>query len=100
MCIRDRYRAVGAVLILTPPNTHLELVERCARAGKHILLEKPLEVTMQRAERLVSSCKDITLGIVLQHRFRSAAERLHQLLPRLGQLVSASASVPVSYTHL
>jgi UDP-N-acetyl-2-amino-2-deoxyglucuronate dehydrogenase len=87
-------RAVGAVLILTPPNTHLELVERCARAGKHILLEKPLEISLERAERLVSSCKDITLGIVLQHRFRPAAERLHQLLPRLGRLISASASIP------
>jgi UDP-N-acetyl-2-amino-2-deoxyglucuronate dehydrogenase len=86
--------SVDAVLILTPPNTHLELVERCARAGKHILLEKPLEITLERAERLVSSSKDVTLGIVLQHRFRPAAERLHQLLPRLGRLVSASASIP------
>src|SRR3954471_1882950 len=81
-------RSVDAVLILTPPNTHLELVERCAAAGKHILLEKPLEITLARAEQLVSLCKGITLGIVLQHRFRPAAERLHQLLPRLGRLVS------------
>src|SRR5205814_8554106 len=36
-------RAVGAVLILTPPNTRLELVSRCAAAGKHILLEQRLE---------------------------------------------------------
>jgi UDP-N-acetyl-2-amino-2-deoxyglucuronate dehydrogenase len=87
-------RGVDAVLILTPPNTHLELVERCAGAGKHILLEKPLEITLARAERLVSLCNDVILGIVLQHRFRPAAERLHQLLPRLGRLVSASASIP------
>jgi UDP-N-acetyl-2-amino-2-deoxyglucuronate dehydrogenase len=86
--------SVGAVLILTPPNTHLELVERCAKAGKHILLEKPLEITLERSERLVAAAKGVTLGIVLQHRFRPAAERLHQLLPRLGRLVSASASVP------
>src|SRR5688572_10952984 len=33
---------IAAVLILTPPSTHLELVERAAAAGKHILLEKPL----------------------------------------------------------
>jgi UDP-N-acetyl-2-amino-2-deoxyglucuronate dehydrogenase len=87
-------RSVGAVLILTPPNTHLELAERCARAGKHILLEKPLEITLERAERLVSSCRNITLGVVLQHRFRPAAARLHELLPRLGRLVSAGASIP------
>src|SRR5881394_11646 len=89
-------RSVDAVLILTPPNTHLELVERFAKAGKHILLEKPLEITTARAERLVAACKDVTLGIVLQHRFRPAAEKLHELLAagRLGKLVSASAAIP------
>ena len=33
---------IDAVLLLTPPNTHLELVRRAVGAGKHILLEKPL----------------------------------------------------------
>jgi UDP-N-acetyl-2-amino-2-deoxyglucuronate dehydrogenase len=89
-------RSIDAVLILTPPNTHLELVERFAGAGKHILLEKPLEITLARAERLVSLCKDVTLGVVLQHRFRPAAAKLHDLVAggRLGQLVSASAMIP------
>src|SRR3954469_21955421 len=89
-------RSVGAVLILTPPNTHLELVERCAVAGKHILLEKPLEIALARAQRLVSACEHVTLGIVLQHRFRPAAAKLHELVTegKLGKLVSASASIP------
>src|ERR671929_992361 len=61
-------RSVDAVLILTPPNTHLELVERCAKAGKHILLEKPLEVSTERAEKLVAVMKKarLKLGVVLQ----------------------------------
>jgi len=89
-------RSIDAVLILTPPNTHIALVERFAAAGKHILLEKPLEITLERAERLVSLCKAITLGVVLQHRFRPAAAKLHDIVAsgRLGQLVSASASIP------
>ena len=89
-------RSIDAVLILTPPNTHLELVERCAAAGKHILLEKPLEITLARSERLVELSKNVTLGVVLQHRFRPAAEKLHELIAggRLGQLVSASAAIP------
>src|ERR671926_213618 len=58
-------RSVDAVLILTPPNTHLELVERCAKAGKHILLEKPLEITLARSEQLVQAAGNVTLGIVL-----------------------------------
>jgi UDP-N-acetyl-2-amino-2-deoxyglucuronate dehydrogenase len=87
-------RSVNAVLVLTPPNTHLELVERCAAAGKHVLLEKPLEISTARAERLVHACKSVKLGVVLQHRFRPAAEKLHELLPKLGKLVSASAAIP------
>jgi predicted dehydrogenase len=91
-------RSVGAVLVLTPPNTHLELVERCAAAGKHVLLEKPLEVSTDRSEKLAKTCKKnkVKLGIVLQHRFRPAAEKLNELLKagELGKLISASASVP------
>ena len=87
-------RSVDAVMIFTPPNTHLELVEKFAAAGKHILLEKPVEITTERAERLVKAARKVKLGIVLQHRFRPGAEKLRQMLPELGQIVSASAAVP------
>ncbi len=91
--------SVSAVLLLTPPNTHLDLVQRCAASGKHVLLEKPLEISTSRAEKLVeiSRRNGIRLGVVLQHRFRPAAERLRGLLAagKLGELVSACASIPV-----
>ena len=87
-------RSVDAVLVLTPPNTHLDIAARCAAAGKHVLLEKPLEVSTAKAEQLVQACRKVKLGVVLQHRFRPAAEKLHQLLPKLGKLVSASAAIP------
>jgi predicted dehydrogenase len=87
-------RAVNAVLVLTPPNTHLEIASRCAAAGKHVLLEKPLEISTARAEQLVQACKNVKLGVVLQHRFRPAAEKLREMLPRLGNLVSACAAIP------
>jgi predicted dehydrogenase len=87
-------RSVSAVLILTPPNTHLELAEKFAAAGKHVLLEKPVEITTARAERLVKACAKVKLGIVLQHRFRPGAEKLREILPQLGPLVSASAAIP------
>ncbi len=79
-------------MILKPPNTHLELVERCARAGKHVLLEKPLDVSTARAEKLVAAMKGLKLGVVLQHRFRPAVEKLRTIMDsgQLGSLVSAS----------
>lgn len=96
-------RSVQAVAVLTPPNTHLEIVERCAAAGKHVLLEKPLEISTARAERMVAACKNVTLAVVLQNRHKPATKRLVQLLAagELGRLVAASAYVelwrPQSY---
>ncbi|THK39016.1 Gfo/Idh/MocA family oxidoreductase [Ensifer sp. MPMI2T] len=97
--------SIAAVMVLTPPNTHLELVRRAAEAGKHVLLEKPLEVTQERAEALVETAEraGIKLGIVFQHRFRPVSEALAKLIGegRLGEIVSASARLhnwrPQSY---
>ena len=90
--------SVDAVMILTPPNTHLELVERCAAAGKHILLEKPLERSSERALRLVEAAEaaGVQLGVVFQHRFREASEHLRQLLRQraLGELAVINVSCP------
>ncbi len=89
--------SVKAVLVLTPPGTHLALVQRAARAGKHVLVEKPLEIDLHRAAALVQACEaaGVTLAVMLQHRLREGAASLKALLDRgeLGQLVSASASV-------
>jgi predicted dehydrogenase len=86
---------VSAVMLLTPPSTHLDLVRRAANAGKHILLEKPLEIGFGRAEELVAAAEraGVTLGVVLQHRFKSASVALAKLLAegRLGDIVGASA---------
>ena len=86
--------SVDAVLVLTPPNTHLDIASRCAKAGKHVLLEKPLEVSTVKAKQLVNACRDVKLGVVLQHRFRPAAEKLRERLAELGEIVSASAAIP------
>ena len=98
-------RSIDVVVLLTPPNTHLELVQRCAAAGKHVLLEKPLDITTDRAEQLVAACRraGAKLGVVLQHRHKPAAERLAAALRsgELGSLVGASAIIrlwrPQSY---
>ncbi len=42
-------KSIDCVEILTPPSTHLDLVKQCAAAGKHILMEKPLELSTARA---------------------------------------------------
>ena len=99
-------RSIDAVAVLTPPTTHLDLVRRCAGAGKHVLLEKPLEITTARAEEMVAVCRreGVKLGVVLQHRHKPATERLASTPPTAGELgtpVGASAIIrlwrPQSY---
>ena len=65
---------VDAVIILTPPNQRLELVEKAAKAGKHIFMEKPVERTTAAAKKIVAVCEEagVRLGITFQHRFREA----------------------------
>jgi UDP-N-acetyl-2-amino-2-deoxyglucuronate dehydrogenase len=94
----ERDPSIGAVMILTPPSTHLELVERFAAAGKHILLEKPLERSTERAEALVAAAESagVRLGVVFQHRFREAslALRARQEQGGLGALAAVNVICP------
>jgi predicted dehydrogenase len=98
-------KSVDCVEILTPPNTHLELVRKCAAAGKHILMEKPLEISTKRSVELVETAEKagVTLGIMLQHRFRPAALKLREMIRtgELGKIVNCSTTIrlwrPQSY---
>jgi predicted dehydrogenase len=90
-------RSIEAVLLLTPPFTHRDLIGRCAAAKKHALVEKPLDVCVERAALSVSTmdAAGLRLGVVLQHRFRKAARRLADVMAggEFGSLLSASASI-------
>jgi predicted dehydrogenase len=90
-------RSIDVVLLLTPPRTHLDLVLRCAAAGKHVLLEKPMEVSVARGREVTAAMEraDRTLGVVLQHRFRAVSQRLSAIMAsgELGRILSASASI-------
>jgi predicted dehydrogenase len=90
--------AVDAVLVLTPANAHLPIAEETFAAGKHVLCEKPLEASLDRAERLVAAGRRTgkKLGTVLQLRFRPGSQRLKQVLDEglLGEVQAASLAVP------
>ena len=84
---------VDAVWICSPNHLHAEQVEHCAKAGKHVLVEKPLAVGHVGAERAAAAA--VRAGVVLQvdcqHRFRPAHARIRDLIQsgaigRLGYL--------------
>lgn len=89
---------VVAVLLITPPNQRTEIVRRFAEAGKHVLMEKPVERTTAAAEEIVRICDEngVKLGIVFQHRYREASQKLRSLLAEgaLGEIGLARANVP------
>ena len=92
------YPAVVAVLLLTPANAHLPIAQTAFAAGRHVLCEKPLEVSIGRGEQLVAAGRRAhrSLGICLQMRFRPGSQRLHQVLRDggLGEVQAATMMVP------
>lgn len=89
---------LDAVLVVTPPNARETIVAAAARAGKHVLMEKPVERTLAAAERIVAEtdAAGIKLGIVFQHRFRRASRLLAQAIAenRYGRLAAVHLVVP------
>jgi UDP-N-acetyl-2-amino-2-deoxyglucuronate dehydrogenase len=90
--------SVDVVIIATPPDARLEAAKKLASAGKPILLEKPIERTLNAAREIVEICEKarVPLGVVFQHRVRAASIALKETLAsnRLGTIVSAEIRVP------
>ncbi|OAM77551.1 Gfo/Idh/MocA family protein [Devosia elaeis] len=90
--------AVEAILVLTPPNARQDIVAAAAAAGKHVLMEKPVERSTEAAQRLVALCDaaGVTLGIIFQHRFRAASEALAAQVASgaMGSLHAVHLTVP------
>jgi len=86
------------VILITTPDQRQELVNILAEAGKHILIEKPLERTVRAASKIVETCEanNVRLGVVFQHRFRAGARRLTELVATgaLGELSLVRADIP------
>lgn len=70
--------AIDIVTVATPSGHHLEAIREAARAGKHIICEKPLEITSDRvleAEK-EALANNVQLGGIFNRRFNPAVEAL------------------------
>jgi len=90
---------VDAVAVLTPHDQHLAPAVAAARRGRHVLVEKPLAESVERADAIIAACRaaGVTLGGVFQNRFTPAARSLRRAVRAgtLGRVVLASVSVTV-----
>lgn len=86
---------VDIVAICTPSGTHLEPALAAAEAGKHVLVEKPLEVTLERCDRLIEGAEraGVKLGTILQARTNANAVAARAAIEagRLGTPILGSA---------
>jgi len=64
-----RNPAVNAVAIATPVHTHYELAKRAIKAGKHVLVEKPLTARVDHAEELVTLAEKNGVVLMVDHVF-------------------------------
>jgi len=82
---------VQVVNVCTPSGTHWNMAKLAANAGKHILLEKPLEITSERMTQMIRHCRRrrVKLGVVFQRRTHPASKKAKAALEQglLGKLV-------------
>lgn len=90
--------AIELVLIATPPDARAEVMATLANAGKHMLIEKPVERNLAAATAIVEQAEaaGVTVGVFLQHRHKDSVRRLSELVAgsQLGALGMVEAAVP------
>ena len=91
------HKDVQIVDVCTFPNVRLEPVELCAKAGKHVQVQKPIATHPEVAAKMIEAARagGITLNVVSQHRFDDSIIFLRQAIAagRLGRILQADAYV-------
>ncbi len=75
--------SIDIVYVVLPNGMHGEFTIRAAKAGKHVICEKPMEVSLEKAEAMVNACREA--GKLLQIGYRLRYNPFHKELMRLGQ---------------
>ena len=87
---------VDVVAVCVPSGRHAEVGVRVAGAGKHLVIEKPIDVSLDAADRLIAaaSAAGIKLTVISQHRFDPGLIELRRLIDAgaLGRLLLGQAS--------
>ena len=95
---------IEVVVICTPSGTHAELAVAALKAGKHVIVEKPIEVTPAAAAAIMQSEAEAAaraplappvVTVISQHRFDPASQVVHRAVRegRFGRITSGLASI-------
>jgi predicted dehydrogenase len=90
--------SVDAVCICTPSGQHAAQAIAAAQAGKHVLVEKPMALSLSDADAMIEACEraDVRLGVVLQRRAEPLFKRIHDAIRNgdLGDLALGIITMP------
>ena len=88
---------LDVICICTASGLHLPAALQSIQAAKHVLIEKPLEITAERCEQIAQAAiqQGVKVGVIFPSRFNSSSQRIKQALQanRFGKLVMGSAYV-------
>lgn len=88
---------VDAIAVCTPSGLHADIAIAAAKAGKHVIVEKPIDVTLAKADAMIGACRDagVKLSIISQHRFDPATVIVKRYIDegKFGKLVLGEAAV-------
>lgn len=88
---------IHAISLCVPSGLRMEIAVDCAKAGKHILSEKPLDVTTKRIDKIIKACDDagVNLGCIFQSRFAEGSEQIRKAIDqgRFGKIVLGDAYI-------
>ncbi|HXG68610.1 MAG TPA: Gfo/Idh/MocA family oxidoreductase [Blastocatellia bacterium] len=91
------HRPMDMVAIGSPSGLHAEQGMAAARRGLHVLVEKPIDITVERADALITACREagVKLGVFFQDRVKPDVMKLKKLVDegRLGKPILASGRV-------
>jgi len=92
------HKPMEVVIIGSPSGVHASEGIAAARRGLHVLVEKPIEVTTERADALIAASEEagVRLGVIFQDRMKPGIVALKQLVESggLGRVLRVSARVP------
>lgn len=90
--------SIDAVAICTPSGQHPEQAIAAARAGKHVLVEKPMAVSLEDADRMIEVCEEagVRLGVVYQRRAEPLFRKIRRAIDGgdFGELTLANVTMP------
>jgi len=89
---------VDVICVCTPSGQHAAQAIAAAQAGKHVLVEKPMALSLRDADAMIEACEaaGVKLGVVLQRRAEPLFRRVHDAIRAgdLGDLTLASVVIP------